>query len=240
MKIIERLKRINKVFYLGLIFMATSLVVSGCSGTKITKEEFLKKAEEANQKVQKLNFSNEIKQNSNGQEVKVQNMEGNIEYNMESKKIDEAKVTIKTKGNQTVDVMHEYSVKNNKTLIETDNLKNSTSKKLKVDYTLKPDFYDLQKLLKDFVNDMEFEETGSGYILKLGEKKDALKNVLEAQYNLKMNNVNFDELEKEFTLEFDKDTFQFKKLYFKLSYDGKKGNFGLENVTLFKDHVVEK
>ncbi|MBC2576884.1 hypothetical protein, partial [Peptostreptococcus canis] len=58
----------------------------------------------------------------------------------------------------------------------------------------------------------------------------------ENQYRLKLSNIDFSELDKELTLEFEKDTFYLKNLKFNLSYDGSRGKIKMDNVTVFSKH----
>lgn len=237
--LVEKLRKINKLFFVVLIFSLTILTVSGCSGKKITKEEFLKNAQEVNQKVRKISLTNEINEINGGVKRKNQKMEGTIEFNMETKKIAASNITLKTTGTQNVDVSNEYDAEK-RVLKEVNHLNNTTKELRDVNkYNIQPDFYEIQKILKNSIDSMEFEETSSAYVLKLGKNTDGMTRVLSEQYNLKLTNVDFDELNKEFSLEFDKENFYFKKLNFKLSYDGKKGNFSIDNETVFKDHEVK-
>lgn len=221
---------------LGLILVGTIFFLSGCQGNKLSKEELIEQIIEKNNKVQYVEIKNDLETDIHSgftSQMTKQELEGNAEYDLKTKQIKEGKVRIKSNGSVKSDVTVEFS---NGVYKETNNIINNQVTRYGAKYTMNPDFHQLIEFLSTIEKDLTLEETDSAYLLKLKGESKGLELLLENQYRLKLSNINFGELDKELSLEFEKDTFYLKSLKFNLLYDGSKGKIKMDNITVFSKH----
>lgn len=101
--------------------------------------------------------------------------------------------------------------------------KKTISQKDLENFNLNPDYFDLLEYLYDNTSALSLKEDGDEYVVTLKGDKLSLIQTFGKEYSFRVGGIKEDDMKKELTIRFDKETLFMKELQTTLTYDGARG-----------------
>lgn len=228
----------SKKRFLGIIIFVIIFSLTSCSKKEISVSELLEKAKDANNKVETIKINNEITQIDTEDNKNIQHLFGDLQYDLNSKKVEKSQISIKYEGDlkdNQKDMEYLFLGDEKKTLIEKSPDNSIKNEYYGENFVIKPDYFKLLNSIYSMDKDLLLKESSEDYVLTLNSQNIDILSLFGENFNLKFTGVTQNELDKQIEITFDKKTFLLKKFYFLIKYEGEKGKFNIENNTVYSD-----
>lgn len=95
-------------------------------------------------------------------------------------------------------------------------------------YNIDPSYLSLLDIVYQLEGDLELEDSGDWYHLRLSNQNADLINLFHDELNMDFDNYNYDEIEKTFDVYIDKDSLYLTDFYLSLNYKGEDGLINMD------------
>lgn len=246
----------KKRFLLTIFGLASSLILTAClpnmgpndtdgsssqsSSSKqeeLTVDQLFDKVKDANQELESLHFEMSVSSDSNDIPG-TQEIEADIVYNRPDLEIERINILLEEmKSGTTTAYQHDILLGDSSGTIFSKKSETGDWTKLTGanNYNVQPDYFRLLDIIYSMEDDLELEENDDSYTLSLDNQSVDLVSKFSEELNMYVTGISHSEVDKEFEVTFDKESFYLTDFSVGLDYDGDKGSLSIDATGSYSD-----